>query len=246
MTARPRIDLLGTAAVAVIAALVAGLAPGVVPLRTLCAGVLLLLAPGYALQALLFRGGMRDFFRVLLAAVALSLALAILLALLLDLTVGLTRGSWAVSLGLVTCVLAAAAARVNGESPWRGSALPPVRPRHVLALAVVAMLLVATIVLGRTPLQAPNAQGYTALWLLPARGSQRIVRVGVTSGQLQAVRYRLVVESGSQILFRRSRIELQPGQRVKFRVLLPRRSSVVRASLFSTATARPYRTVVLG
>jgi uncharacterized membrane protein len=211
-------DLLATAAVATIAALLLMLDPGLFTLRVILALPLVLALPGYSLSAALFPNGEIDWPRRLLLSVALSLSLAVVIGLALNLMpFGLRSVPWAAALLLVTVAATAVALARRRRLELIGSVS---RVRRV-SLVDAALLLGAACVLGgavafaRTPLTAKKVQGYTALWLLPGSGrGTATVRVGVTSGELNPMTYRLVVRLGSRVVSERRRFQLQPGAEV--------------------------------
>jgi hypothetical protein len=217
---RRRPDLAATITLAALATLIVTFVPGMRPLRAPFAALLLLALPGYSLTAVLFPGRAIDWPRRLLLTIGLSISVSVVVGLLLNLTpFGLRAWSWSVALLAVTCGTCAVAACLEREPP----SLPAVARRRVglpslLFLLGAALLVFSAVVLAQTPLTAKNAQGYTALWLLPA-GSGESVHVGITSGELHPLSFRLVVRVGSKKEYDRRLPALQPGQ--QFEATLP-------------------------
>jgi uncharacterized membrane protein len=208
-------DLAATVMVAAFAALVVTLVPGLPALRTPFAALLLLALPGYSLTAALFGGRAIDWPRRLLLTIGLSISLSVVVGLLLNQTpLGLRASSWSVALLAVTCVACAVAVRLRREVP----SLPAVRRRRVplpdlMFLLGAALLLFSAVALARTPLTAKNVQGYTALWLLPGGGGETAtVRVGIRSGELHTVSFRLVIRVGAKVAYERRLPAFQPGR----------------------------------
>jgi uncharacterized protein DUF1616 len=181
-----------------------------VPLRTAFALPLLFVLPGLTLGAALFPGRGLDLERRLLLQVGLSLSVGVLGALVLDVTFGLYRFSWAVLLGAITGVGAAAAAarRIGLDSSGPDLRLPR---RLDVALVGIALAVVAgSVVFARTPLAASNVQGYTALSILPVHGHTRAARLEVSSGELRTVSYLLKLHVGPRLITAR-RLTLAPS-----------------------------------
>lgn len=216
------LDLVGTVAVAVVSAVVVIAVPGLSPLRTVFALVLLAL-PGYALTTALFPERHEiDGPRRLLLSLGLSLSLAVVIALVLNVTpFGVRSVSWAGALLVAVCMacLVAALRRRVGRSEAIVSAILRRRLRvmEIALLLVAACLAAGAVGVARTPLTAKNVQGYTALSLLPGSGGERAtVRVGVASGELAPVSYRLVVRrAGTPIVYERRTFELRPGEQLE-------------------------------
>lgn len=207
---RGQSDLRVAVVAAVLCAILAVALPWEVA-RLVAALPLALLLPGYAIAAATFGkrpiGGAQQ----LMLSLAGSIAVLALGGVLLNyLPGGLRTLSWAIL--LVVVVLAASRGAALRRQAAAGGELRPTgpRPRAVdvacggLALAVV----VAALILAYTPLSAGGAQGYTALWMLPAEGSGT-VRVGVASSEHDAKDYLLEVRAeGSPKTYR---FRLDPG-----------------------------------
>jgi uncharacterized membrane protein len=141
-------------------------------------------------------------------------SVSVVLALVLNLTqLGLRAATWALALLATTCVACEIAARVRRGEPVRPFVLRR-RPAltDLLFCAAAVLLLGGAVALARTPLAAKNVQGYTALSLVRGPGTTSTVRVGVTSGELQPMSYRLVVRVGSYVEFERRLSMLRPGE----------------------------------
>ena len=216
------------AVVAVCAALILLTAPQ--PLRIAAAAVLLLL-PGYFATLALFPHGAIQRVQRLLLTLALSFSLAIFTALVLNFTIGLRASSWAGALGVIAVAIYLMAPQgLPSEELLPGFVLPRIRLRDAGLLVLAVALLGAAIALGRTPLKATNVQGYTALWLLPARADSA-VRVGLRSGELQTMSYRLVIRAGSQVLYSEALPAVAPGGQFGKIVALPKRVRARRTEI---------------
>jgi len=211
-------DLVATVTIAALATLVVTLVPGVRPLRTPFAAALLLALPGYALTAALFAGRVIEWPRRVLMALGLSVSVSLVVGLILNLTpFGLRGASWAVALLATTCIPCAIAARLRDDGTvLRPRSVPRLRPAltDLLFFAAAVLLLGGAVALARTPLSAKNAQGYTELWLVRSGPeAAATVRVGVASGELRPMSYRLVVRVGSRVEFERHLSMLRPGEK---------------------------------
>jgi hypothetical protein len=216
------------------------------PVRVAFAIPLLFVLPGYALAAALFDQARLATAPRFLLGLGLSIAAAILTALFLDVTrIGLGTGSWAMSLALVTVAAAGAGAlRPETAAPPR-RLLPRVRGRDALLVVGALAVTVTAVVVGRTPVEAKNAQGFTSLWVRPALGAAHAVRLGVQSSELQVSSYRLVLRRGSTVLLRRD-LRLEPGDRWVKVVPLAPGARRVRAYLYrGDRPGRVYRWVGL-
>jgi uncharacterized membrane protein len=245
-----RRDLVATAALSAFGAIGVVALPDAAPVKIGLAALLVLCLPGYALTAVLFPGRAFGWEYRLLLAVALSVAVSVVVGLLLNLTpLGLRGESWAVSLAAFTCASCFAAGRLWPDGGFAFPRLGRVRRLEIALLAAAALVLTGAVALARTPLSAPNAQGYTALWLLPGTaGSTTGVRVGVASGELRPTSYRLVVRSGGTTLYSQRLRRLRPGGRFRVTLALPRasaRKSVTALLYLDGRPKAPYRVVEL-
>jgi uncharacterized membrane protein len=210
-------DLAGVALVAAIGAVVVVRLSAPVAVRIVVALPLVFATPGYALARALFSGKELDRSYRLLLSLGLSLSLAIVTGLLLDATtVGLDARSWAVALSAetwISCVVAILRPRQRDDvvEPVPSGRTWKLRRRDVVLFVVAACIFTGAVAFARTPLPAPKVQGYTALWLLPGPGGHRSdFRIGVKSGELKLVHYRLVVRVGSQVVKERN-FQLEPS-----------------------------------
>jgi uncharacterized membrane protein len=219
-------DLRWTAIAAVVCALVAALVPWEI-VRIFAALPLTLFLPGYALVAVSFGAGELALPKRLVLSVGVSLIVLVLGTLLLNVfPFGIRTASWAILLAVV--VLAAC----------RGAALRRDRPRprrqrqpllagvrlsggSVALLAAAVLIAGAALVLAQKPVSAKDAEGFTALWMLPTDAREDAVRVGVLSSEQDPASYRLEVKvKGSPP--RMYRVNLDPGEEESFEVEVPR------------------------
>lgn len=240
---------------AVLLAVVCGLVTVLVPwepLRILAALPLVFFLPGFALTAAVFGRRRLDRGREWLLSLTLSLVLLALGSLVLS-AVGIYTGTWALLLVLITAGGCAVEARRHGAAPVPAGGRRRQRRRRRLrrrdgALVVGAVLLAtAAVVLSQVPFKAGNADGYTALWMLPGRGG-RSVEVGVSSAQQTPWSYVLDVRPAGGRPIARS-FRLDPGEEQTFRLRLPAARGgeplQVTASLYRRGDrGRPYRQVV--
>jgi uncharacterized membrane protein len=234
-------DLVATAALAFVSALVIAALPGPDVLRTIFAVPLVAVLPGYSLTAALFAGRQIDWARRFLLTIGLSLSVSIVAGVVLNLfPFGLRSWSWTGALVIVTCAgCVVAAERRRGESAGPASpparSIPQVRVRDLGVVLAALVVFGGAIAYGRTPLAAKNASGYSAVWLLPGfHGDRTTVRVGVTSAEKQARTYRLILRKGSKVIYQR-RFALTPGGDFATVVKIGRRgprSSMLVASLY--------------
>jgi uncharacterized membrane protein len=209
---RRHTDLTVALALTVVAAAAAHLPSTAPELRAPLALPLVLALPGYALAAAIFGDDLPGVFERVVVSIGLSLAATMATGLMLHLSpFGLTARSWAVALPLVTAAaLAAARFRRHGPPTRRAVSLRR-RPRpSQLALVIAGSILAAAaLAVARTPLAAPHADGYTALWLVKDKRSAQL-RVGVRSAELEATTYRLRIRLDGRALPTRW-FRLRPG-----------------------------------
>jgi hypothetical protein len=221
-------DLAIAAAAAVVGALIASLVP-VEIVRVIAALPLTLYLPGFALVAAVFDGKELEPLKRVTIEVAASLILLVLGAFVLNVfPFGLRTASWAVLLALLVVAGCLVAARRRGKTQPARRPLFPVdrRPSKLSALLVGAAILVgaASIALAQKPLPAKHAEGYTALWMLPADAAEDAVIVGVQSNQQDPASYRLDVAVGGKGQSETHRVKLDPGEEKTFEVEVPPRS----------------------
>jgi uncharacterized membrane protein len=217
-------DLELASVAAAVCALVALLSP--LPAIALIAAIpLTLVLPGYVVTAAIFGRNGPDAPRMALLTLALSLAVLVLGSLLLNYMPGGIRSlSWGILLVLVVLASARLAAirrrppRKSSRSRRRpGRRLSPA-PLDAVLFAVGGLAAVGAIVLAQIPVTASNADGFTALWMLPSQDGGR-ARVGISSNEQAPTSYRLYVrtERDSGIT---KRFTLDPGEERRFSVEL--------------------------
>lgn len=237
-------DVLAAGALAVVAAGGVFLLPPGVP-RFVCAAVLLLIAPGYAVSTALFPSGWISAAARVMVVCLLVLSMLAVGAVLLDVTsVGLSRESWSILFLVLTlgaCAVTISRRDDAPQSPPR-VALPRLRATDVALLLVAVVAVVAGVVISRTPLPAEQVLGYTQLWMVPegAAGDGRF-RVGVRSAELRSHSYRLELEIGDVTRVLAWRIKLAPGARFEKQVRLAEPLLLSDVPRDGTVTARLYR-----
>ncbi len=217
-------DLELVSAGAVVCALVALLSP--LPSIALIAAIpLTLFLPGYAVTAAIFGRSRPDAPPMALLTLALSFAMLVLGSFLLNYMPGGIRSlSWGIL--LVAVVIAAARLAAIRRRPTGKSSRSRQRSRRRLDLApldaalyaVGGLAAVAALVLAQIPVTASNADGFTALWLLPAK-DHGSARVGVSSNEQEPTSYRLFVRTERDSGVTR-RFRLEPGEERQFTVEL--------------------------
>lgn len=173
---------------------------------------LLLILPGYALTAMILRSAMIGASERAALGLGLSISASILTALALaGLGIALTATTWCISLGAIT-VVASLVASALGHDRTVVRHPSAVHGSDVAVLSLAALLLAAAIVLGTTPLRAPDSvRGTTSLWALP--NTERAVVVGIQSQQTSSKRYRLTLETTGGRPRTIARPTVRPGQR---------------------------------
>ncbi|CAG0927117.1 hypothetical protein TFLX_00362 [Thermoflexales bacterium] len=245
-------DLILVVGVAILAVVVLLAMPGVLPLRILCAVLLVLILPGYALTAAFFPGHFLDIPQRVLFSLGLSLAVTALVGLSLHvLKQSLQLTSWSLALGGVTLAAALLAA-------WRRRSLvqpvyspdtfrfkPNVREGVLLGLAL--FVTGAALQLARVPTPNPNVSGYTLLWMVPAENGSNQLRVGVDSKEFDITRYNVQLFDNGRLLERWPDLELEPGGSWQTAIELaatPAVTSTIEARLYrSDAPEQVYRRV---
>lgn len=244
-------DLIRASAAAVLCALVAALVPWE-PIRIVAALPLTLFLPGYAIVAVAFAKQELARPKQLTLSFGISLMVLALSALFLNIfPFGLTTASWAVLLPIVIIAACRGAALRRGRprpQSRRSRSRPQLRLSAAgwVALAAAALIAVAALVLAQRPLPAENAEGFTALWMLPTNGQDEAVRVGVVSSEQDPAAYTLQVQAGkgqSQTY----RVALDPGEEKSFEVRVPParggRAHVVASLYRSNRPGHLYRRV---
>ncbi|MGN6255400.1 MAG: DUF1616 domain-containing protein [Solirubrobacterales bacterium] len=220
---RGHADLTRASVVAIVCALVAALVPWEL-VRIVAAVPLALFLPGYAIIALAFGSQELAPPKQLTLSVGTSLMVLALGSLLLNVfPFGLTTASWAVLLPLVVIAACRGAALRRGRpqsrrrAPWPR---PRVSPLSAALISAAALIAIGSLVLAQKPLPAENAEGFTALWMLPTNSRENAVQVGVLSSEQDPTSYTLQVEAGKS-QSRRYRVALDPGEEKTFEVQVP-------------------------
>lgn len=206
------------------AILVTLLAVDSLALRTLVALPLVLIVPGYALQAALFPARVLSRVERGLFSAGLSVAITMVGGVLLNWSPwGLQATGWALLLGAVTLfasVIAWVRRPRHDGGGVRNRDMPSLRQAALLGLA--GAMVIGALALVRTPVSPQGLQGYTALWLLPsASGDQQSVLLGISSSEFATTRYRLQIEMNRRLIQEWPSIELGTGQRWEQQVELP-------------------------
>lgn len=219
-------DLELSAIAAVACALIAALVPWEI-VRLVAALPLTLFLPGYAIVAAAFGAGEPAPPKRLTLSVGVSLMVLALGALVLNVfPFGIRTASWAVFLAVVVLVACLTAARRRGNPQPRRERrrlLANVRPSwgSVALLAAAVAIAGAALVLAQKPLSAKNAEGFTALWMLPTNAREDAVRVGVISSEQDPASYTLTVRVNGRSQSRKFPVHLDPGEEKSFEVEVP-------------------------
>ena len=208
--------------------------------QVLAAVPLCLLLPGYAIVSLLFAGRELSRAQLLVFSLACSFAALVLGVLLLNyMPGGIRKATWAIYLVILVCACSRGAAlRRSRPSRRRGPENPRLRlRRRDLALMTSGLLIGAVaIAFAQMAVPAEKAEGFTALWMLPAKEPAGSLRVGVLSSEQKEEGFALrVVGLSERPLDRRFRLE--PGEERVFRVPVRagRPRGRVTASLYKAA-----------
>jgi uncharacterized membrane protein len=243
-------DLELTTAAAVLCAVLGLLLP-VAWLSLLVSLPLFFLLPGYAITAVVVARHARGPAQTLALALGVSLVVLSLGGVFLNyMPGGLQPLPWAIFLVLVT-VLACRGAAVR-RRPGYVPTLPR-RPRlfgNPLAAALTiagAAIAIGAIALAFVTFEAPDAVGYTELWMQPGASSEAVV-VGVGSEEQEQTSYRLEVETPGAGKAETRRLSLRPGESEILRVPTPGGASgkperVVALLYKKGEPGRPYRRV---
>jgi uncharacterized membrane protein len=242
-------DLTLTAGAALVSAVLGLLLP-VAWLSLLVTLPLFFLLPGYAITSIVLARHTRGTAQLLALTLGLSLVVLSLGSVILNYMPGGLRAlPWAIFLVLVTFIACyvAAGRRAPGYKP----ALPKPRrlPVDPLATALTiggAAIAAGAIALAFVTLKAPDAVGYTELWMQP--DTSEAVEVGIGSEEQERTSYRLEVETPTSAATASRRLSLDPGETEVLRVPTPGGASAkpqrVVALLFKEGEAgRPYRRV---
>jgi uncharacterized membrane protein len=245
---RNTFDLMICSALAVVAMILALLAPEIGLARAIVGLPLVLFAPGYALVAAAFPASPLGTIERLLFSLGASLALAALAGLLLHWTaLGLRPVAWAVALGNLTLV----ASLIALIRRWRQPAVDTVQPRPLAPpelgspersrrvegsgfrvagmtlvegglLGLATLLVASALLIARDGAIQQRATGFTQLWVLPDSAAQAdSVRLGVSNRESDDVGYRLLVTASGTIIGSWPRITLGPDEQWETTVALP-------------------------
>ncbi len=190
--------------------------PGVMPLRILCAILLVLVLPGYALAAALFPGRFLDIPQRVLFSLGLSLSLAVLIGLILYLlNQPLQLNTWSLALALVTLVAAVVAAwrRRSGIPAMSRQETFRFRPnlREGVLLGLALFVAGAALQLARVPTPDPEVSGYTLLWIVPAQDQPNQLRLGVDSKEFDTTHYNVQLFDNGRLLEQWPNLALESG-----------------------------------
>lgn len=216
---------------------------------------LVLVLPGYALNAAMFPRDTMGVPERIVFSLGLSFAVAVLGGFVLNWTPwGLQAASWAVLLGSVSlgasCVALARRWTNTGEETIAIPSNLKINLNHALFFGAALLVTAVAISIARTGATRQSDQGFTQLWVLPANEvNQSAVRVGVRSGESAVVRYRLQVEAEGNVVLDWPSIELDPGESWERTVMLPAEQAdtrTVEAKIYRLDTPTEiYRRVVL-
>lgn len=236
-----------------LAAIVCALAAALVPwevVRIAAAVPLTLFLPGYAIVSAAFASHELALPKRLVLVVGVSLMVLVLCAFILNIpSFGLTTASWAVLLPIVI-IAAARGAAIRRQRPERHRrapiSLPRPSPGGAVVLAAALVIAVAALALGQKPVPADDADGYSALWMLPTDSREEAVAVGVISNEQDPASFRLRVEVG-QDESKTYLVAVDPGEERVYEVDVPPRRSgrthVVATLYRQERPGHPYRRV---
>ncbi|HEU5105419.1 MAG TPA: DUF1616 domain-containing protein [Solirubrobacterales bacterium] len=242
-------DLERVCLAAIVCALVAALVPWEI-VRIAAAVPLTLFLPGYAIVSAAFASRELAPPKRMVLVVGVSLMVLVLCTFFLNIpSFGLTTASWAVLL-LIIIIAAARGAAIRRERPERHRRAPISLPRPTVGsaamLAAAFVIAVAALALSQRPVPADDADGYSALWMLPTDSREEAVAVGVISNEQDSEAFRLRVEVG-QDESKNRRVVVDPGEERVYEVDVPPRSSgrthVVATLYREDRPGHPYRRV---
>lgn len=206
-------------------------------IRVLAALPLCLLLPGYAIVSLVFAGRELPRAQLLVFSLAASFAALALGVLLLNyMPGGIREITWAIFLVLLICACCRGAAlrrpRPSRRSSRRGPRLR-LRRRDLALLTSGLLIGGIAIVLAQTAVTAEKAEGFTTLWMLPAKDNGGSLRIGVLSSQQEEKAYVLRV-NGAGAKADVSHFRIEPGEERVFRVPVTnsRNGTRIAASLY--------------
>ncbi len=259
MTAlRRSYDLAAVVAVAVLALLLGVLARGSNPLLVAVGLPLVLLAPGYALSAVLVPDRSFGLAERLLLSVGVSIAIAVVGGLLLNLLPGpLDAGLWRTFLaGFTLFVGIYALWRREQGLPAPGPLVTRVSMREASLAAGGALLIGLALGLGAigiSPTSSSAAGGelssndrFTQLWATPAQnGAQRVIRVGLRNYEDETMVYRVTLEAGGNVFAEWPQVTIKTGASWQAQAATPANlaGSDVTANAYRANETTPYRHV---
>lgn len=256
MTPPPSLGAVAAAVASVVAAASGFLLPDGNPLRVALSLLLVLVLPGYALTAALFRDGRLGRSETTLMSVGLSLSTVIVSGLALNLTPGgLRQQGWAIALSGVTVVAAAIGATRRGDRSGTTPRPPVSWPRITRVQAALfglagVILLAAFHVAIYGARQDADETTFTQLWLLAAEDRPTpSVTVGVRNEEGADQVYALVVTLEGKLLASWPELGLAEDETWETTLALPAGRGVdspVRVELFrAEAPDVVYRYAVL-
>jgi uncharacterized membrane protein len=243
-------DLLAVMGLAVVAVAIVLLPASLGPVRSILAVPLVLVLPGYALQAMVFPTRGVGIVARAVFTLGLSLAVAAVGGFVLNWTpAGLRSGPWALWLGAVTLGAALVALRRRGPDVarpvWPAIGL---QPRQWLLGGLAVVLVVAAYVIASVGAAQPTTT-FTQLWILPDGGATNAVRLGVRSAEASPLTYRLQLKVDGQVVREWPAIRLAPREQWTTEAPLPAgvaNPGPIEAVLYrADGGAQPYRHVAL-
>jgi uncharacterized membrane protein len=196
-----------------------------------------LVAPGYAIGAALFRPGeLPREYRVVLS-VALSISAFALGGLLVQLVLPLNRLVLACLLALITIGASRVAFHRRQTAPLNWAEPPPLRLATVNPMAVVAVAGAIAVAVWAIETATRGAHDqldeshFTSVWIVPPTqaGTPGAMRIGVSNQEGRASAYRLQVSRGADVL-QRWRFQLDADQQWQ---------ATLAASLSASSDGRP-------
>jgi uncharacterized membrane protein len=189
---------------------------------------LVVVLPGFAITAALFRRSLLTTVEQVLLSLGLSLALVVLSGFVLDWTFwGLQTVSWAILLGSITLIVGGIA-----FFRYRRNPAPPVSRislqlnwlnlRPLILFTLAGLIVVAALVVTRNGALNQSTPGFTQLWLLPeSTVNQGQLRLGFNNQEGTVETYRLQVNNGSTNLQEWATITLKPSEQWETTFTLP-------------------------
>lgn len=220
------IDLLVTAVLAIVGAVVSLIDLQIPVLRAILTVPLILILPGFAFLSALFPRKPHSAAEQILLVGGISILLAGLVGIILDRTgLGLETSSWAVTLCAIT-LIACFVANIR----QRRFALEPSVPHRLRLtwiqggmLCLAGILAIGAVRISRTPISdLTEFQGYTVLWMLPSENSAPdTVRLGLISNEFEITKYELRLAVDNKTVHGWQDIQLKPGENWSISYELP-------------------------